>query len=253
MRLVPLILVTLLPFFAQYVCAADDAVPPPRSVGAWVDVDATGQVTAVAIDDDVLDALADLARPTLSGFSFRPATKDGVAVPSRTRIQTVIAFSAADGDELEANVESHHQGVLRMTRRVFADYPQRAQRDRIAGAVSLDFDVRVDGSVDPASLRVLGAHFSRDGKDYTGPLAKTLLDAAREAAEQSRFELPQVAGEAVTVRVQMPMTFIPVGLESAEFNARAAERFPPVGPTPLAPGVVLPVLIEAAAETGGTP
>jgi periplasmic protein TonB len=73
-------------------------------------------------------------------------------------------------------------------------YPQRARRQGIEGAVELEFVVRVDGGVE--QVRVVD---SQPGSVFDA--------AAIEAVSRWRFEPAVRAGEAVAVRVRMPLSF----------------------------------------------
>lgn len=87
------------------------------------------------------------------------------------------AASAEPAAGEPANGEPVDVGQVAPTSRVPPEYPARAQRRGLEGHVELEFVIRTDGSVDPASIRVTSAR-PRNVFD----------DAARQAVSRWRFE-----------------------------------------------------------------
>lgn len=86
------------------------------------------------------------------------------------------AQSTESSSAAPASSEPVDVGQAAPTERVPPAYPTRAQRRGLEGHVELEFVIRADGSVDPASVRVLSAR-PRNVFD----------DAARQAVAQWRF------------------------------------------------------------------
>lgn len=68
-------------------------------------------------------------------------------------------------------------GQITPTNRVPPTYPSRAQRRGLEGYVELEFVIRLDGSVDPSTIRVVGAQ-----------PRNTFDDAARQSVSRWQFE-----------------------------------------------------------------
>ena len=74
-------------------------------------------------------------------------------------------------------------------------YPAALLDRGVGGTVQLEFVVRPDGSVDPASIKVVSSS------------VEALGAAARDVARRLEFTAPKVDGDAVHARVLMPLIY----------------------------------------------
>ena len=189
-------------------------------IEAWADVDAEGRVTGLEFDPGAAPVITGVAEPVLRGLAFEPASRDGQAVASRTRVGAQLAFTPRAEGEYAGTVLRTNEPVVRLASAVNPDYPSATVREGVGGIVLLDVAVKADGRVDAADTRLHSARFFRRGKDYDGPLGRLLVDATLAAVTKWRYDVPQVDGQPIAVRLRVPTRYTPPRVDmTAWFDA----------------------------------
>jgi TonB family protein len=197
---------------------------------AWVDVDAKGGAHVEQVDSvtklDKLPALApavvrikEVLKQRIESWDFIPATRNGVAVPSRTYLS--VAMEGMDDGKgglgiriLSARGGPHGQLTP-------PPYPPTAYRNGIQGGVLIDvgFDDRgVVTSVEP--VKSTDPVIRREFKN-----SEMFVEPAIAAAKAWTFQTEQVDGLPVPGRIRVPMLFclaFPGG--SCSLPERAAKK-----------------------------
>ena len=231
--------------------------PVEHAFLARVSVDAEGRVTDTELVKPVAEPLRSLVLETAAGIAFEPATRDGVAVPSRTALTLRMRF-VPQGSDLRVELLSVTGGSAAVLETRMPRFPMEMVRD-VRGMLALaELEVRPDGSVDLDASRVDRIEFYRDlaglkrGNDrHADGVRRALLEAMAEW----RFLVEEINGVAVGTRFPVPVTFCSakraVAGGSAEVCAewRRAIRAEFERPTPADPAVRLaqPRLPQAAA------
>jgi TonB family protein len=131
------------------------------------------------------------ATETFAKWRFKPGTKDGE--PVAVRIEVLMTFRLGDRPSEPVYTPSADVSKPTFATEVKPTYPPEAREEGARGEVHLECVVRRDGT--PTDIVVTkGAH--------------SLLDqAAIDALKQSRFKPAMSKGEAVSVRIQLMMSF----------------------------------------------
>lgn len=176
---------------------------------AWVDVDAMGHGRVEQVDSvtklDKVPALApavarikEVLKQRIESWEFIPATRDGVAVPSRTYLWVGMQGSDDGKGGLGLRILNAHGGPKS---RVMTPppYPPRAYKSGIEGRVILDISFDDQGAVTSAVLA--------NPADPRAKNAEYFVDVARKAAKAWTFQTESVDGVPVPGRVRVPVAF----------------------------------------------
>ena len=127
--------------------------PVEHAFLARVSVDAQGRVTDTELVKPVAEPLRSLVIETAAGIAFEPATRDGVAVPSRTALSLRMRFIPRDGD-IGVELLSVSGGSAAVLETRTPRFPLEVMRD-VRGMLALaELEVRPDGIVDMDASRV---------------------------------------------------------------------------------------------------
>ena len=200
-----------------------------------VSVGADGVPTAAEPVGEVMAALQAPLRAAALASSFTPATKAGVAVPSRTAVLVAVSYEKA-GRGVAARVTRVIGGTMPIAP---PRYPTDALRRGASARVWLRIAFDADGTRDEARTgvdRVEGTHRrGRSGEPGVVPYEKAFRDAALSALADWTHAPEEVDGQPVAIDVRVPITFC----------ARDC-RLPPIDPapsvTPVDPGIRLAAL-----------
>jgi TonB family protein len=169
------------------------AAPASIPIEAWVDVDASGRITAVEWTREIPDVLQAAAGEGLRELQLRPATRDGSAVSGRTSLKGSLTL-VEDGADYRIAFSALRAGP-RVVRLRPPRYPPSALQGRARGAtVVAEFTVGPDGEV--SDIRTHAA---------AGRLA--FEQRVREFLPEWRFEPEHVDGVAVATRMCIPFDF----------------------------------------------
>jgi TonB family protein len=197
---------------------------------AWVDVDAKGHGRVEQVDSvtklDKVPALApavahikEVLKERIESWEFIPATRDGVAVSSRTYLYVEMEGMDDGKGGLGIRILSAHggpQGQLTPP-----TYPPTAYRNGIQGGVLIDVgfdDQGVVTSVEPVKSTdpIIRRKFSN---------SKFFVEAAIAAARAWTFKAEQVGGFPVPGRVRVPVSFcLAMPGSSCGSSERAAKK-----------------------------
>lgn len=173
-----------------------------------VSVDATGRVTDVEFVKETPAALQAMVREVASLIPFEPATRDGVAVPSRTSLQLGVAFTP-DGDNYQAKVVSVGGGSPASVTTTLPRFPASVLRKEVNMVAMVVVRPRADGTTDPAATSVETLQFYR-GEEPIGSLGsrpeREMRDAIVAAAGEWTYILEEVDGAAITTELRVPLT-----------------------------------------------
>lgn len=159
-------------------------------------VDEEGNVTEPSILQGEHPSLNEAALEALEHVEFTPGRHEGQ--PAKVRMILPITFVLPEETRTEENVAEHVDEMPAMIggMRSLVEhlvYPEEAKEQGIEGRVIISFIVNVDGEVEDAEVG-RGAH--------------PLIDqAALEAIQQTRFTPGLKNGEAVRVRMALPVNF----------------------------------------------
>ena len=214
---------------------------------ARVSVDAEGRVTDTELMKPVAEPLRTLVLDTAAGIAFEPATRGGIAVPSRTALNLGLRF-IPQGEDLQVELVSVTGGSAAVLETRAPRFPMQMMRE-VRGMLALaELEVRPDGSVDLEASRVGRIEFYRDleslkrgGDRHAG----SVRDALLEAMAEWRFLVEEVDGVAIGTRFPVPVTFCSAKRGAAGGSAqvcadwRRAVRAEFERPTPADPGIRL--------------
>jgi TonB family protein len=207
---VVLCLLTFLPF----ACAVGkDRITELNFVGsAWVDVDAKGHGRVEHVDSitklDDVPALApavarikEVLKQRIESWEFIPASRDGVAVPSRTYLSVGMEGMDDGKGGLGIRIQSAHGGPQGQF--TPPAYPPTAYRNGIQGGVLIDVgfdDQGVVTSVEPVKSTdpIIKRKFSN---------SEFFVEAVIAAARAWTFKTEQVGGFPVPGRIRVPVSF----------------------------------------------
>jgi len=186
-----LLLAAALPIAA--LAASDRPLDESATVWADIAVGADGKVTEVSLLGRVsTSALAPRLIQSVRAWEFKPARRNGVAVP------------ATSGLAIDLRLQETPAGVAISVRDVYASprterayaptYPARALGDRIEGTVHVQFTVSETGRT---------IELGSPERDSQPLLAKAAIDAVRHW----RFKPQTVDGIAVASRASVPIVF----------------------------------------------
>lgn len=200
--------------FLPFACAAGkDRITELDFVGsAWVDVDAKGHGRVEQVDSvtrlDNVPALApavarirDVLKQRIESWEFVPATRDGIAVPSRTYLSVEMEGMDDGKGGLGIRILSAHggpQGELTPP-----PYPPTAYRNGIQGGVLIDVgfdDQGVVTSVEP--VKSTDPVIRREFRN-----SEIFVEPAIAAARAWTFQTEQVGGRPVPGRIRVPVSF----------------------------------------------
>jgi hypothetical protein len=212
---------------AALVAAPAQAAKPPADVpvemGMRIEgslaIGSDGRINALEIDkqDMIPEAVATLVRDTVQKWEFEPQLRDGVAVPTDTRMTVRVVARPGENETFNVHLVSAHfeaaksdaeRAADRRGRTVAPRYPGEVFRYGGQGTVYLALKVDRDGRVvdrvaEQVNLRSTGT--PKQLEAFRNGLAKASLDAAR------KWRFPQSAEDAAldqpyrTLRV--PVTF----------------------------------------------
>jgi hypothetical protein len=172
------------------------AAPGQQIVREWqaqaaLDVDAAGQVVAVAFPDTIPETLAKPAREVMGHWRFKPAEAGGHAVGAKTWANVSLQVVKRDPAGFSLMVVYKSNGPrLRPT---VAPVPPGA--GDTAGALLVEAVVRPDGHLD--QVKVVESHFA--SRDHL------FVQAAEQGVRQWLGDPEYVDGRPVATRVQIPV------------------------------------------------
>lgn len=226
--------------------------PPPQAVALKVGVDAAGRVqTSSSLGSQAAPAILQAAESFARKLAFTPARKGGVAVPSETYLNLVIAVEPdSDGKfALKLRRAANGPGVATLGK---LEPPRKLGR-RSGATIVVSVDVDAQGAPDMDSFKVE----SMELREASSFAEARYLDAIRHSVRHSRFEPEKVDGAAVPSRVSLPYRFGRGGgkPKPGEDEGRRGTPPAPVDPTDqptmrgvsLQPGIELPRIDYRAA------
>lgn len=195
--LVASLLVT--PLSAAAATAAAQAAQPgadnqPAAYTFAVDLDARGQVTAIAADGAMPEATRKELEARIGEWAFTPAVADGRPAATRTYLRVTSSGARGPDGTIKILSATTGPGVASLSNPA---YPTTELRRGEGGIVVLQLAVDADG-------RVTGVEFYGDRQRAS----RSLANAAQAAAQDWRFKPETVNGAPIASTVVLPVCFM---------------------------------------------
>jgi TonB family protein len=178
--------------------AARAAEPREQAYAIGADVDTTGHVTAIQVEQNVPASIAAVLTSAVKQWQFVPATRNGQPVSAHTFIYAKLqALPNASGQyDLHIRFAGNGPKFDRAGRQ--PPYPREAVHKRQAAFVVLNATVQPDGRL---------ADMTVSDRFAEWPVSASFKDAALKIARTWHFIPEQADGQPMATQVRIPINF----------------------------------------------